>query len=322
MARAARRSRRRGAGETTPTSRSRSSPKTAAASRPGTCFVCRSGHGSTATTTRRRLSPTARSRSSWSARLPLAVPQARVVSVPRALGPAAARLYGDPSRSMRCLGVTGTAGKSTTAALLEGIAPRPVSPPGSSATTACSSTVLRSPSRSGAARTCRRPISFSTCSRRCATTAWAPLRWKSRRALDVGRVDATWFAAACFTNLSHEHLDDHGSLEAYFQAKLDLFDPTRVATVATNIDDLYGARVRDRAIRSGLDVWTYAVHDGHADIGAREVVLGDRGTMLTVVDRRSGVDTRVESQLIGAFNVANILAAAATARAAGFGMDA
>jgi UDP-N-acetylmuramoyl-L-alanyl-D-glutamate--2,6-diaminopimelate ligase len=142
------------------------------------------------------------------------------------------------------------------------------------------------------------------------------------RALDFGRVDATWFAAACFTNLSHEHLDDHGSLEAYFQAKLTLFDPERVAAVVTNIADPAGARVRDHALSRQLDVWTYAVDDARADIGATEIVLGDRGTEVTIVDRRSGTDTRVQSRLIGGFNVENLLAAAATARAAGFGMDA
>jgi hypothetical protein len=55
-------------------------------------------------------------------RLPLSVPQARVESVLRTLGPAAARLYGEPSRAVRCLGVTGTAGKTTTTMLLASIA--------------------------------------------------------------------------------------------------------------------------------------------------------------------------------------------------------
>jgi UDP-N-acetylmuramoyl-L-alanyl-D-glutamate--2,6-diaminopimelate ligase len=140
------------------------------------------------------------------------------------------------------------------------------------------------------------------------------------RALDFGRVDGTWFAGACFTNLSHEHLDDHGSMDAYFAAKLALFDPTRVGVVTTNVDDPYGVRVLDRATGAGLEVWTYALDDPNADLGATDVELDDRGAAFTIVDRRAGTgaDVRVHSPLIGRFNVANALAAAATARAVGF----
>jgi len=290
---------------------------------PGTCFVCRPGarfdghdhaagavaDGAVALLVERTL--------------PLPVPQARFASVPRALGPAAARLYGDPSRAMRCLGITGTAGKSTTAALLEAIArasgehtgligndgvfvdgfARAVEKwAGTNMPQADQLQYLLAEMRDEGVRTVAMEV--------------------TSRALDFGRVDATWFAAACFTNLSHEHLDDHGSLEAYFQAKLTLFDPARVAAVATNIGDPAGVRVRDHASAHHLDVWTYAVDDARADIGAGDVVLGDHGTELTIVDRRSGTDTRVQSRLLGAFNVENLLAAAATARAAGFGMEA
>ena len=89
------------------------------------------------------------------------------------------------------------------------------------------------------------------------------------RALDQHRVDGTWFAAACFTNLSHEHLDDHGSMDAYFAAKLALFDPARVAAVATNVDDPYGVRVRDHSRDAGLEVWTFSMGDADADVFAR-----------------------------------------------------
>ncbi len=291
--------------------------------RPGTCFACRSGarfdghdhaaqaiaDGAVALLVERTL--------------PLAVPQARVASVPRALGPAAARLYGDPSRAMRCLGITGTAGKSTTAALLDSIARAAGERTGLIGNDGVFvDGVALAVEKWGATNMPQADqLQYLLAQMRDDGVRTVAMEVTSR-ALDFGRVDATWFAAACFTNLSHEHLDDHGSLEAYFQAKLELFDPARVAAVATNIDDPYGARVRDRAVSFDLDVWTYAVDDSRADIGATEVVLGDRGTALTIVDRRTGVNARVESQLIGEFNVANLLAAAATARAAGFGIDA
>jgi UDP-N-acetylmuramoyl-L-alanyl-D-glutamate--2,6-diaminopimelate ligase len=245
------------------------------------------------------------------------------VSVPRILGPAAARLYGNPSRALRCLGITGTAGKSTTVSLLESIARTAGERTGliGNDGVLVDGVALEVEKWGGTNMPQADQLQYLLAQMRDDGVRTVAMEVTSR-ALDFGRVDATWFAVACFTNLSHEHLDDHGSLEAYFQAKLELFDPARVAAVATNVDDLYGARVRDRVVAFDLDVWTYAVDDLRADIGATEVVLGDRGTALTIVDRRSGSDVRVESQLIGGFNVANLLAAAATARAAGFGMDA
>ena len=59
----------------------------------------------------------------------------------------------------------------------------------------------------------------------------------------------------CFTNLSHDHLDYHGSLDAYFEAKARLFTPRFTRHAAVNVDDPYGARARaTRARRDGLDV--------------------------------------------------------------------
>ena len=62
----------------------------------------------------------------------------------------------------------------------------------------------------------------------------------SSHALDQGRVAGTRFAVACFTNLSHEHLDYHGSLGAYFEAKASLFEPARTAFAAVNVADPHG----------------------------------------------------------------------------------
>jgi UDP-N-acetylmuramoyl-L-alanyl-D-glutamate--2,6-diaminopimelate ligase len=291
--------------------------------RTGTCFACRSGarfdghdHAAQAVADGAIALLVERT-------LPLPVPQARVASVPGVLGPAAARLYGDPSRALRCLGITGTAGKSTTAALLESVARAAGEHTGLIGSDGVFvDAVARDVEKWGGTNVPQADqLQYLLAQMRDDGVGTVAMEVTSR-ALDFGRVDAMWFAAACFTNLSHEHLDDHGSLEAYFQAKLALFDPARVGAVATNVDDAYGARVRDHAEGLGLDVWTYAVDDPRAAIGAADVVLGERGTALTVIDRRAGRDARVESQLIGAFNVANVLAAAATALAAGFGMDA
>jgi UDP-N-acetylmuramoyl-L-alanyl-D-glutamate--2,6-diaminopimelate ligase len=255
--------------------------------------------------------------------LPVAMPQARVASVPRALGPAAATLYGNPSRSMRCLGVTGTAGKSTTAALLASIAQAAGQHVGLIGNDGVfvDGVALEVEKWGGTNMPQADQLQLLLAGMRDRGVHTVAMEVTSR-ALDFGRVDATWFTAACFTNLSHEHLDDHGSMESYFAAKRGLFEPHRVGVVATNVDDPYGVRIRDHARTAGLDVWTYARADPDADVVAADITLGPRGIALTVVDRRSETRVDVDAPLIGRFNVANVLAAAATARAAGFGLDA
>jgi UDP-N-acetylmuramoyl-L-alanyl-D-glutamate--2,6-diaminopimelate ligase len=71
----------------------------------------------------------------------------------------------------------------------------------------------------------------------------------------------------------------------------------------------------------GLDTWSYALEDARADIGAADVVVGDRGVSFSLVDRRGGLTHEIQLQLVGRFNIMNALAAAATARAAGFPFD-
>jgi UDP-N-acetylmuramoyl-L-alanyl-D-glutamate--2,6-diaminopimelate ligase len=255
--------------------------------------------------------------------VPVEVPQARVPGVARALGPAAARLYRDPSRAVRCIGITGTAGKSTTAAAVASIARAAGERSGLVGNDGVfvDGVSLGVDKWGGTNMPQADQLQLLLAQMRDRGVRTIALEVTSR-ALDSGRVDATWFAAACFTNLSHEHLDDHGSMEEYFAAKLTLFDPARAGTVVTNLDDAYGERVLEHAIGRELPVWTYAVGRDDADVGVTDIVLGPRGASFTLLDRRLDDDVRVESPLLGRFNVANALAAAATARAVGFGLDA
>ena len=67
----------------------------------------------------------------------------------------------------------------------------------------------------------------------------------SSHALEQHRVDGMQFAAVCFTNLSHEHLDYHGSLDAYFEAKAATVRPAHArGPRRVNVDDPYGVRAR------------------------------------------------------------------------------
>jgi UDP-N-acetylmuramoyl-L-alanyl-D-glutamate--2,6-diaminopimelate ligase len=128
----------------------------------------------------------------------------------------------------------------------------------------------------------------------------------------------------CFTNLSHEHLDYHGTVDAYFEAKAALFDPERAQVGVVNLDDFYGVQLDALAQARGLDVWTFGTE---ASLGPRPAVVAEEieldaaGSTFRLLDGRGGGAARVRIELVGVFNVANALAAAATARATGIAFE-
>jgi UDP-N-acetylmuramoyl-L-alanyl-D-glutamate--2,6-diaminopimelate ligase len=147
----------------------------------------------------------------------------------------------------------------------------------------------------------------------------------SSHALDQHRVDGTWFAAVGFTNLSHEHLDYHGTVDAYFEAKAALFNPARAAAAAVNVGDPHGRELAERAATAGMPTLTFSSSGGPADLVAEDLDLGSTGNRFVLVDRRaagSEVHMPIGSPLVGRFNVDNALAAAAIALAGGIELDA
>ena len=124
----------------------------------------------------------------------------------------------------------------------------------------------------------------------------------SSHALDQHRVDGMQFAAVCFTNLTHEHLDYHGTLDAYFEAKASLF--TRACTGRGRDQHRRRARRRARATRAattGLDVWTYAVDDagGRRRRGDRRGVRRRTARVRRSSTAAVGTDAVVELPLVG-----------------------
>jgi UDP-N-acetylmuramoyl-L-alanyl-D-glutamate--2,6-diaminopimelate ligase len=251
--------------------------------------------------------------------LPLEVAQVRVGDVRLAIGPVAARCYGTPSRAMRCLGVTGTNGKTTTTHLLEAIATAAGDTVGVIGTTGAR--VAGAPVELERTTPEASDLQELLARMRAADVATVAMEVSSH-ALAQHRVDGTWFEAVCFTNLSEEHLDFHGSLDAYFDAKAELFRPSRTAIGVANIDDPYGDELAQRASCRGLPMFTYSAVDPKADVGVKEVHITPAGNRFVIVDRGNGTEMAVESPLVGDFNVMNALAAAATALAAGLGPDA
>jgi UDP-N-acetylmuramoyl-L-alanyl-D-glutamate--2,6-diaminopimelate ligase len=245
---------------------------------------------------------------SW---VPPAVAQVQVRSVREVLGPIAAQFHAHPSRAMRVLGITGTNGKTTTTYLLESIGGAHGETAGVIGTVG--------------ARIAGRPVPLARTTPEATDlqSLFAIMRDAgvttvamevSSHALDQHRVDGTEFTAVCFTNLSHDHLDYHPTMDRYFEAKAALFDRRFAPRAAVNLDDGHGESLRARAQAAGLDVWTFGL--GDTDMTAADVVMHGRGTTFRLISTRDGADAPIEFGLVGPYNVLNALAAAATARAA------
>ena len=167
--------------------------------------------------------------------LGLGVPELLVVSVRDALGPVAAAFWDHPSRAMRVVGVTGTSGKTTTTHLLRAI----------TEANGWSTGVIGT--LSGPRTTPEAPELQARLAAERAGGRVAVAMEVSSHALALGRVRSTTFAVAVFTNLSHDHLDFHGDLDAYFEAKALLFTPEYARRAVVNLDDERGQALAARA---------------------------------------------------------------------------
>jgi UDP-N-acetylmuramoyl-L-alanyl-D-glutamate--2,6-diaminopimelate ligase len=255
--------------------------------------------------------------------LDLPVAQARVASVRAALGPVAAALHDHPSRRLRCLGVTGTNGKTTVTYLLEAIARAAGHRVGVIGTVGARVDGAPLPLE----RTTPEADDLQAILARMRDQDVRTVALEvSSHALDQHRVDGTWFAAACFTNLSQDHLDYHGSMTSYLEAKARLFDPTRTAAAAVNVDDPQGLEIAWRSSDAGLPLITYACSDERrstrADVLAENIEPTTSGSRFELVARPTGERATIESPLLGRFNVSNALAAASTALVSGLTFDA
>ena len=211
-----------------------------------------------------------------------------------AVGPVAAAIYGDPSTALRVIGITGTNGKTTTSILLAAILRAAGDPTSVIGTLSGAFTTPEAPELQ------ERLAGFRDQGERSVVME------VSSHALALHRVDGTRFDAAVFTNLGRDHLDLHGTVEEYFQAKARLFQPGRAVVGVVNVDDPYGRRLVDAA---PIEMVPYSIDDVSAvEVGAAEVAFVWR-------------DQPVRVPIGGTFNVMNALAAATTAAAIGIGND-
>jgi len=248
--------------------------------------------------------------------LGLPVAEVRVASVRAAMGPVADAAWDRPSTKLAVLGVTGTNGKTTTTYLLEAIARAAGIRPGVIGTIGARIGGEPVPGE----RTTPEATELQALLARMvdAGVGLAAIEVSSH-ALVMHRVDGTRFAAACFTNLSHDHLDFHASLEEYFEAKALLFDPARTDAAATNLDDPHGVEIARRAEAAGLTVLGFGLEAPAAAVRAEGLDTGPAGNRFRLATPYGSAD--VHSPLVGPFNASNALAAAATALAAGLDVE-
>ena len=234
----------------------------------------------------------------------------------RAAAVAAAAFYGEPAAALRLVGVTGTNGKTTTVGMLRHLLDAPAARAASVGTLGVLVGGSGEPLDGGGGLTTPGPVELQRVLRVLREQGVRTVAMEtSSHALDQRRVEGLSFAAGVFTNLTRDHLDYHGTMESYFAAKALLVGQLAADGVAVvNADDRAWDTLpaAPRTVRFGLGA--------AADVRARNVRSTPDGSRFDLV---LGAETRdVVLPIIGDFNVANALAAAATAWALGESVDA
>lgn len=223
---------------------------------------------------------------------------------PHALLPRlAARAYGRPHRDLLMAGVTGTNGKSTVAALIT----RLIDTAGHPCGLFGSLGYFFGDHKYAKGRTTPEGSDFfRLLAQMREDGAQAVAMEVSSHALSLGRIAGTEFDVAVFTNLSRDHFDFYDDFEDYFQAKRKLFDMLKPgARAAVNRDDPWGARLAGEL----ADAVTFGESEG--DVHPIDVSLDEQGIRGTLATPRGRL--AFEANLIGHFNLLNLLAAVAAA---------
>jgi UDP-N-acetylmuramoyl-L-alanyl-D-glutamate--2,6-diaminopimelate ligase len=248
---------------------------------------------------------------------PLEVALAEVPHGRRALAIIAANVFGHPEQKVRLSGVTGTNGKTTTAYLLEQLLRA------AGRSTALVGTIeyrIAGEVRSAPHTTPESRDLLALLAEGVDRGVTEAVMEVSSHALEQGRVWGVPYDVAIFTNLTQDHLDYHGTMEAYFAAKRKLFDgsqasPPRVAVL--NAEDDTQAALAETAQAAGSAIWSYGTSRG--DFHARDIAMRPNGMSFTLVSPQGKAP--IDIALTGRVNVLNVLAASAAAMARGISLE-
>jgi UDP-N-acetylmuramyl-tripeptide synthetase len=246
---------------------------------------------------------------------------AAVAGLKAATGDIASAFFGSPSERLKVLAITGTNGKTScawwTAQALTALGQRC----GVIGTLG----VGQPPFRGGASQiefnglTTPDPITLQRAFKRFADEGCAACALEaSSHGIAEHRLNGTHIKVALLTNLTQDHLDYHGSMQAYGAAKAKLFAWPGLQAAVLNLDDAFGSRLVRDLQTSGLSVLTYSVR-GTATLRAANVAYRDGGLSFEVVE--AGQRAAVRTTLIGDYNVSNVLAVVGGLRALGVSLN-
>lgn len=235
----------------------------------------------------------------------LDVPQVLCNHVRAAMSRIAAAFYGFPAKQMKLLGVSGTKGKTTTSYMLKSILEAAGMKMGLIGTTGnmIGTKIMHSD------LTTPDSIDLQQTFRMMADAGVQAVSMEvSAHAIAMDRLDGMTFEAACYTNLSQDHLDYFGTMEKYFETKKSFFVGGMVGNVALNADE-----ETTQEIIKDLKVpyLTYGI-SANADVFARDIEITENGVSFSILLR--GLESmNVSMRMTGMFNVYNALAAASVA---------
>ena len=271
---------------------------------------------------------------------------AAIAGLKEATGEIASRRLGEPSRKLLVIACTGTNGKTSiawwTAQALTALGRRcgvvgtlgVGEPPLGDRPAVLTETGLTTPD----------PVGLQTAFARFADAGMVACAIEaSSIGLAEHRLAGTTLAVAIFSNFTQDHLDFHGSMASYWQAKARLFTWPGLAAASINVDDAHGRRLADElagkrpadalveerpagalaeerpaGAAGGVDLWTYSVR-GRARLSAVNIAYRDGGLCFEVVEA-GGDRAAVTTQMIGGYNVANLLAVLGGLRALGLSL--
>ncbi|HEX5304995.1 MAG TPA: UDP-N-acetylmuramoyl-L-alanyl-D-glutamate--2,6-diaminopimelate ligase [Dyella sp.] len=242
----------------------------------------------------------------------LGVPVVWVDALTGHVGEIAARFHRHPSQALRVVGVTGTNGKTSTVQLVAQALDRLGHRAASIGTLGAG---LVGQLREGERTT---PDAISVQARLAAfrdAGASHVAMEVSSHALVQGRVNAVEFEVAAFTNLTHDHLDYHGSMEAYGEAKARLFAWPGLQVAVVNIDDAFGAALAERLPATLPRLRVSAAGQVDAEVSASGIVTSGAGLAFQL--HTPWGSRAIRSPLLGRFNVANLLTVVACLGALG-----
>ena len=242
-------------------------------------------------------------------------------------GPIAAAFYGGPSNELDVLAITGTNGKTSTAWWLA----QALSKPSETVQGPCGVVgtlgIGIPPNLTYTGLTTPDPVMWQRELRNFADHGHgACVVEASSIGIAEKRLDGTRIAVAVFTNFTQDHLDYHGSMDAYWQAKAALFRWPGLRAAVVNVDDVHGhSLINELATKQGgPELWTVSAEGGTARLVARNIGHGVDGLCFDVIEH--GIDGKheevapvehLDTALIGQYNVANLLGVIGALRALG-----